>query len=75
MENVDYRSSKSPQALWNGHLTSANSDVRSGDNHLRHTLRWSGLIAWWQELYGKLPEDDDDESNSLFRQEVEPVTP
>ena len=35
--DVDYRSSKSPQALFNGHLTAANSDVRAGDNPRRTT--------------------------------------
>ncbi len=52
--DVDYRSSKMPGALFNGHLTSANSDVRAGDNHDRHNTRWSGLVAWWQEIYGDL---------------------
>ncbi len=56
--DVDYRSSKSPQALFNGHLTSANSDVRQGDNHQRHTVRWRGLVAWWQESFGRLPSAD-----------------
>ena len=52
--DVDYRSSKMPGAMFNGHLTSANSDVRAGDNHDRHTNRWSGLVAWWQQIYGDL---------------------
>jgi hypothetical protein len=52
--DVDYRSSKMPGAMFNGHLTSANSDVRAGDNHDRHTNRWSGLVAWWQQVYGDL---------------------
>ena len=52
--DVDYRSSKMPQAMFNGHLTSANSDVRAGDNHDRHNDRWSGLVAWWQQIYGDL---------------------
>ena len=51
--DVDYRSSKMPQAMFNGHLTSANSDVRAGDNHQRHDNRWAGLVAWWQEILGK----------------------
>ena len=38
--DVDYRSSKMPGAMFNGHLTSANSDVRAGDNHPQHTNRW-----------------------------------
>jgi hypothetical protein len=54
--DVDYRSSKMPQAMWNGHLTSANSDVRAGSNYERHNNRWSGLVAWWQALFGRLPE-------------------
>ena len=54
--DVDYRSSKMPQAMWNGHLTSANSDVRAGDNYARHNNRWSGLINWWQAIFGRLPE-------------------
>jgi hypothetical protein len=49
--DVDYRSSKSPQALFNGHLTSANSDVRAGDNYDRHTQRWRGLVNWWQDVF------------------------
>ncbi len=52
--DVDYRSSKRPGAMFNGHLTSANSDVRAGDNHDRHTNRWSGLVDWWQQIYGDL---------------------
>ena len=52
--DVDYRSSKFPQALFNGHLTSANSDVRAGDNHDRHDNRWAGLTAWWKGVFGKL---------------------
>ncbi len=53
--DVDYRSSKSPGALFNGHLTSANSDVRAGDNVDRHNGRWSGLVAWWQDVFGNMP--------------------
>ena len=34
--DVDYRTSKAPQSLFNGHLTSSNSDVRAGDNARRH---------------------------------------
>jgi len=52
--DVDYRSSKSPQALFNGHLTSANSDVRAGDNHDKHTGRWDGLVNWWQGFLGNI---------------------
>ena len=53
--DVDYRSSKMPKAMWNGHITSANSDVRAGNNHKRHVARWAGLGAWWQGLFGEFP--------------------
>ena len=52
--DVDYRSSRSPQSLFNGHLTASNSDVRAGDNPKLHNARWSGLIMWWQDTFGKL---------------------
>ncbi len=50
--DVDYRSSKFPSALVNGHLTAANSDVRAGDNTQRHLQRWEGLTDWWRNLFG-----------------------
>lgn len=50
--DVDYRSSKFPKALFNGHLTSSNSDVTSGNNHERHVNRWEGLTNWWKSLFG-----------------------
>ena len=53
--DVDYRSSKSPQALFNGHLTSANSDVRAGNNLDLHNGRWGGLIGWWRDIFGDAP--------------------
>ena len=45
--DVDYRSSSFPTALFNGHLTASNSDVRAGDNYDRHANRWavSELVA------------------------------
>ncbi len=58
--DVDYRSSSGPVALFNGHLTSANSDVRAGDNFQRHTNRWTGLRDWWQgllDLFAPRPEE------------------
>lgn len=54
--DVDYRSSKSPGALFNGHLTSANSDVRAGDNLDRHNGRWQGMIGWWRGVFGQFHE-------------------
>jgi hypothetical protein len=53
--DVDYRSSRSPQALFNGHLTSSNSDIRVGENTDRHGARWGGIVAWWREAFGGLP--------------------
>ena len=50
--DVDYRSSKIPQALFNGHLTSSNSDVRAGKNYQGHTNQWEGLQSWWRGLFG-----------------------
>jgi len=51
--DVDYRSSKFPNALFNGHLTSANSDVRAG-NYPRHDRRWTGLANWWEGFFERL---------------------
>jgi hypothetical protein len=50
--DVDYRTSKAPQSLFNGHLTSSNSDVRAGDNAQRHGRRWNGFVSWWQDTFG-----------------------
>jgi hypothetical protein len=74
--DVDYRSSKMPQAMFNGHLTSANSDVRAGDNHERHNGRWGGFIAWWREIFGNLGEkDEDEELDIIYTDPPEPPTP
>ncbi|MGB7439395.1 MAG: hypothetical protein WBR26_04545 [Candidatus Acidiferrum sp.] len=70
--DVDYRSSKFPQALFNGHLSAANSDVRAGDNLDRHDRRWQGLNGWWRDLFGfslgsaagKIPEETEKRSAS-----------
>jgi hypothetical protein len=48
--DVDYRSSSPVKALVSGHLTSANSDVRAGNNASVHNRRWNGLADWWREL-------------------------
>ena len=73
--DVDYRSSKSPQSLFNGHLTSANSDVRKGKNHERHSVRWIGLRAWWSDLFGNLPEADKGARDLYSMERPEPPTP
>jgi hypothetical protein len=50
--DVDYRSSKFPAALVNGHLTASNSDVRSGNNDERHNQHWTGMNSWWRSILG-----------------------
>jgi len=50
--DVDYRSSGFPVALFNGHLSAANSDVRAGSNDTRHAERWSGFENWWRNFFG-----------------------
>ena len=48
--DVDYRSSSFPVAMFNGHLTASNSDVRAGNNYERHINRWAGFQNWWRQL-------------------------
>jgi hypothetical protein len=71
--DVDYRSSKPPQAMWNGHLSSANSDVRSGDNYKRHSRRWSGLVNWWQEVFGETYTEQPEQADLLSSPKETPV--
>ncbi len=52
--DVDYRSSSFPKALFNGHLTAGNSDVRIGGNYPTHTSRWLGLTDWWESDVGSM---------------------
>ena len=59
--DVDYRSSSFPAALFNGHLSASNSDVRAGNNDDRHNARWEGFQNWWQGFFGvRLPTDYED---------------
>ena len=51
--DVDYRSSRFPVSLVNGHLSAANSDVRAG-NVDRHNERWTGLVNWWDGFVGSM---------------------
>ena len=60
--DVDYRSAKFPNALVNGHLTAANSDVRAGGNTQKHLQRWQGLADWWQNLFGFIDQEEPNES-------------
>jgi hypothetical protein len=50
--DVDYRSSTFPKALFDGHLTAGNSDVRAGNNLNIHDNRWAGLSDWWRQVFG-----------------------
>jgi hypothetical protein len=50
--DVDYRSSAFPMVLFDGHLTSANSDVRAGNNYSHHVRKWEGFLDWWKSLFG-----------------------
>jgi hypothetical protein len=73
--DVDYRSSKIPAALVNGHLKSANSDVRAGDNYDRHINRWSGFANWWKSIFGVPLNDADLKDEDLVgkRDSIPPI--
>jgi hypothetical protein len=73
--DVDYRSSRSPQGLFNGHLTSANSDIRVGENATLHRGRWGGLIAWWQETFGRVEEPETDSRDLIDSHRPETAAP
>ena len=74
--DVDYRSSKFPKAVVNGHLSSANSDVRAGNNYARHVQRWSGFADWWKSIFGvPLKEEDIKEEATKAKQGVVPAFP
>src|SRR4030095_5225950 len=70
--DVDYRSSKFPAALINGHLTASNSDIRAGNNDERHNDRWAGVSNWWRSLLGlplggDRPEEEQERLHSSHR--------
>ena len=50
--DVDYRDSSFPVGLFSGHLTTANSDVRAGNNFDLHSARWTGFQNWWRGFLG-----------------------
>ena len=50
--DVDYRSPTFPVVLFNGHLSSSNSDVRAGNNYDRHLDKWTGFQNWWRTFFG-----------------------
>jgi len=72
--DVDYRSSHGPQALLNGHLTAANSDVRAGGNPVKHASRWDGFEDWWRDLLG-LFKSTPAESTTLAMDTTVPTEP
>ena len=71
--DVDYRSSRFPTALFNGHLTAANSDVRAGNNTQRHLQRWQGLTDWWRNLFGLDMAEPDPQETAVATGDVPPV--
>lgn len=71
--DVDYRNSGFPAALFNGHLTTANSDVRAGDNYDRHNNRWTGFQNWWRNFFGIRADPSDDAADQ--RPGALPTTP
>lgn len=73
--DVDYRSSKFPSALVNGHLSSTNSDVRAGNNVDRHNNRWSGLLGWWRNLFGLPTTAEVDDKRLNESEELIPKVP
>jgi hypothetical protein len=72
--DVDYRSSRPPQALVNGHLRAANSDVRVGSNYLEHISRWFGLIRWWRIILEPELEAEFKSAEAISASAVAPVT-
>jgi hypothetical protein len=72
--DVDYRSSGFPAGLFNGHLTSANSDVRAGNNFDRHTNRWAGFQNWWRNFFG-LGNSNGEEAAKERDASIIPATP
>ena len=62
--DVDYRSSSFPVGLFNGHLTSSNSDVRAGSNFDRHLNKWTGFQNWWRGFFGVRQEQPADSTSA-----------
>ena len=73
--DVDYRSSRPPKALFNGHLTAANSDVRVGRNSRLHNGRWNGFVAWWQDVFGQIDEVSEPSGDLLYANRPPVPTP
>jgi hypothetical protein len=74
--DVDYRSSSKTRALFNGHLTSGNSDVRAGSNYSTHTRRWTDLPNWWQAILASMFGGDTDKADVDAKNETDgPIVP
>ena len=72
--DVDYRSSFFLVALFDGHLTAANSDVRAGNNYERHVNRWSDFMGWWRHLFGLNPSRGSKDTRESVFDEALPST-
>ena len=71
-----YRSSSKTKALFNEHLTAANSDVRAGNNYITHTRRWSDLPNWWQAILASMFGGDTEKADIDARNETGgPIVP
>lgn len=73
--DVDYRSSALVKAVFDGHLTAANSDVRAGNNLVRHNTRWFGFVNWWQSIVAELFGGDTLRADETSGGEAEPIVP
>jgi hypothetical protein len=72
--DVDYKSSGFPKGLVNGHLSSANSDVRAGRNDEIHNNQWRGLNNWWRNVLS-LPRGGDKENGGVGETGRTPAEP
>jgi hypothetical protein len=73
--DIDYRRSMFPLMLFNGHLTSANSDVRAGGNYDRHVNRWNGFTNWWRNFFGIRQNRQPDENRPGGDRTLLPASP
>jgi hypothetical protein len=73
--DVDYRSSAMVKAVFDGHLTAANSDVRAGNNLVRHNGRWAGFANWWQSIIAELFGGDSLKADETSGGNDEPIVP
>ena len=72
--DVDYRSPTFPIGLFNGHLSSSNSDVRAGNNYDRHLDKWTGFQNWWRSFFGVHQENAPEAADVLSAGAAEDAT-